>query len=198
MSPASARALRRRRVAELRAAEPDLSLRQMADRLGISRDTVTRDLEEIDRAAADSAPPTDEPVRPVDDSAPQASAGDSPVSVTPAAEDAPPAEPVQAAGPDRPAETAPTALPRRTPAEEVVIDLGQWPSLRRDLAVLASAGLSHQEAIAQAVNVLAAGYRQGITRQRIQPGPFVVRDVIVGPLLPDQFRPRKPTVPERA
>lgn len=59
MTPADARALRRRKVAELRAAEPGLSLRQMAERLGLSRDTVTRDLNEIDRRAAESAPPAD-------------------------------------------------------------------------------------------------------------------------------------------
>ncbi|MFJ9381917.1 HTH domain-containing protein [Streptomyces sp. NPDC101455] len=62
MTPADARALRRRKVAELRAAEPDLSLRQMAERLGLSRDTVTRDLDEIGRRAAESAPPAGRPV----------------------------------------------------------------------------------------------------------------------------------------
>ncbi|MFM9653133.1 helix-turn-helix domain-containing protein, partial [Streptomyces galilaeus] len=109
-------------MAELRAAEPELSLRQMAERLGISRDTVTRDLEEIDREAAGSAPPAgpaDEPVRPVDDSAPQASDGGSPVSATPAAEPEPPAEPGSATVSGRSAETAPAdatavrPLPRR-------------------------------------------------------------------------------------
>jgi DNA-binding transcriptional MocR family regulator len=70
VTPADARALRRRKVAELRAAEPDLSLRQMAERLGLSRDTVTRDLAEIDRRAAESAPPADGPRAPVAETAP--------------------------------------------------------------------------------------------------------------------------------
>lgn len=196
MSPASARTLRRRRVAELRAAEPELSLRQMADRLGISRDTVRRDLEEIDREAAGSAPPAtpaDAPVRPVDDSAPQASEGASPASATPAAEDAPPAEPGSATAPGRSAEPAPADLPRRTVAEELVLDLGQWPGLRRDLAVLAVTGMSAQEAIATAVRVLAVGYRQGIASGAIGQGPFNVLGVSVGPPLPNQFGPRRPS-----
>ena len=60
MTPASARSLRRAKVAELRAAEPNLSLRRMAARLGLSRDTVTRDLAELDRQAAQAAPQANE------------------------------------------------------------------------------------------------------------------------------------------
>ncbi|MET8826556.1 helix-turn-helix domain-containing protein [Streptomyces sp. NPDC004610] len=80
MSPESARAHRRREVADLRAAEPDLSLRQMAERLEISRDTVTRDLEVLGLPVPGRSPAD----RPVADSAPQASPGDP-------AEPAPPA-----------------------------------------------------------------------------------------------------------
>jgi DeoR/GlpR family transcriptional regulator of sugar metabolism len=60
VTPASARSLRRAKVAELRAAEPNLSLRRMAARLGLSRDTVTRDLAELDRQAAQAAPQANE------------------------------------------------------------------------------------------------------------------------------------------
>lgn len=198
MTPSSARALRRRRVAELRAAEPSLSLRQMADRLGISRDTVTRDLEEIDRSAAETAPPADPQEHPSAETAPQVSAGGGAESATPAAEDAPTAEPEAATGPGRTAEFAPADLPRRVSPQRLDIDLRQWPALRRDLAVLASTGLTAQEAIAQAVTVLAAGYRQGLAQRRIVPGPFVVRDVTVSPLQPARLEPRRPAPPEGA
>ncbi|MFG2699561.1 HTH domain-containing protein [Streptomyces sp. NPDC048386] len=187
MSPASARALRRRRVAELRAAEPDLSLRQMADRLGISRDTVTRDLDEIDRAAAEDRP-AEPSVRPVDDSAPQltedttAAAGtDSAPSAAPVAEAAPPAEDTSA------------ALPRRIrPRSELTLDLGRSPALRRGLAELAATGLSPEALIAQAVVVLAVSYREGVARGDIRPdAPFLVRGTTVGPPEPGHAVPRR-------
>lgn len=188
MSPASARALRRRRVAELRAAEPGLSLRQMAERLGISRDTVTRDLEEIDRAPAESAPPADEPVRPVDDPAPQLREGGRLAS----AGDASPDETKSATGYGRSVDAVSAALPRRIAAEELVIDLGRRPGMRRDLAALADTGLSHQDLIGQAVYALAIAYQQAISAGHIPPGPFAIRSLTVGPLLPDEFGPRSP------
>lgn len=209
MTPADARALRRRRVAELRAAEPDLSLRQMAERLGLSRDTVTRDLAEIDQRAAEDAPPAQAVAKPVAhsapvaddspadgedgkaavaDSAPQASAG--------VVEVAPPAEPVAevvAVGDRerRPLAVTRTRLPRRLADTELTIDLAQWPALRRDLAVLAETGVSPEALINQAVVVLAHGYQQGVRIGAIRPDrPFVVRDLIVGP--PRSHRPRRP------
>lgn len=197
MTPASARALRRRRVAELRAAEPDLSLRQMADRLGISRDTVTRDLEAIDRQAADVRPPADEPNQPVADSAPQVREADDVVAETgadavdepgrAAAEDRPPAEP---AAVDQVAESAPHPLPRRIrPSDELVIDLSRYPALRRDLAVLKATGLSPEALVAKAVIVLAFGYRQAVNAGRIRPDqPFIVQDMTVGPPIPSPRR----------
>lgn len=195
MTPSSARALRRRRVAELRASEPSLSLRQMADRLGISRDTVTRDLDEIDREAADSAPQVGrpEPVAealsagsaPVADPAPQVSDGGRaarPVageaSATPVTQDRPPAE-----------------LPRRVSAERLEIDLRQWPGMRRDLAVLASTGLDHQELIDFAVRTLAAGYRQGLADGVIGQGRFLVRGMRVSPYVSGPVVPRRPEPP---
>ena len=72
MTPADARALRRRRAADLRDAEPGLSLRKMARRLGVSRDTVARDLEEHDRRAAESAPPVEVAAAEVAEAAPPA------------------------------------------------------------------------------------------------------------------------------
>ncbi|MFJ4687080.1 HTH domain-containing protein [Streptomyces sp. NPDC088789] len=75
MTPSSARAMRRRRVAELRAAEPRLSFRQMAARLEISRDTVRRDLAALG-LAAESAPPAGAADRPVSHTAPPAAGTD--------------------------------------------------------------------------------------------------------------------------
>lgn len=186
MSPASARALRRRRVAELRAAEPDLSLRQMADRLGVSRDTVTRDLAEIDQDPAGTAPPAGrpEPVAEASsaagsatgaeaaDPAPQVSGGgrtDQPVageaSAAPVAQDRPPA-----------------GLPRRVAEPLAGIDVSQWPALRRDLAVLAQSGRSAEALVHQAVVALAYGYRQALDRGDLQPGqPFIVSGMTLRP-----------------
>jgi DNA-binding transcriptional MocR family regulator len=196
VTPSSARALRRRRVAELRAAEPGLSLRQMADRLGVSRDTVTRDLAEIDRGAAESAPPAGRPepvaeqttaaeragLAPVADPAPQVSEGGrtgdampGEASAHPVAQDRPPAQ-----------------LPRRVSAERLEIDLRRRPGMRRDLAVLADLGLGHEDLIDFALQVLATGYRQGLADGVIRPGLFKVLGMKVAPLLPDQFGPRKP------
>ncbi|MFJ6386421.1 helix-turn-helix domain-containing protein [Streptomyces sp. NPDC091972] len=190
MTPASARALRRRRVADLRAAEPDLSLRQMADRLGISRDTVTRDLEALDREAADIRPPAEAPDGPVADSAPQVSEGDDVVAETGTdqvdeagrrvAEDRPPAG---SAAADLVADAAPPRLPRRIRSgEELVIDLSRSPALRRDLAVLEATGLSPEVLVAKAVAVLRFGHEQAVRAGRLRPGdPFVALDVTVGP-----------------
>lgn len=197
MTPASARALRRRRVAELRAAEPDLSLRQMADRLGISRDTVTRDLEALDHQAAEVRPPAEESDQPVEDSAPQvrelddvvAETGTGAVDATgdQVAEVRPPAEVTVV---DQAAESAPPRLPRRIrPSEELVIDLSRWPALRRDLAVLEATGLSPEALVNQAVIVLAFGYKQAVSAGRIRPdSPFIVRDMTVSPPVPGPRR----------
>lgn len=160
----------------------------MAERLGVSRDTVTRDLEEIDRAAAEDLPPADPSGRAAGDSAPPAEAAAGEV-----AEDLPPAEEVAAAV-VRPAETPPPALPRRASQAELVIDLDGWPALRRDLAVLAATGRSAEALINQAVVCLAYGYRQGVRLGQIRPDrPFTVQAVTVGQ--PGHAVPRAP-VPE--
>jgi DNA-binding CsgD family transcriptional regulator len=175
VTPASARSLRRRKVADLRVAEPGLSLRQMAKRLGISRDTVRRDLDDIDRASSQTAPQASEGAA---ESAP-------PVEVAAAvvAETAPPAEDPGAHAVEAVAQPAPVArLPRRMADTELTIDLARWPALRRDLAVLAETGISPEGLINQAVVVLAFGYRQGVRSGAIRPDrAFVVRDMAVGP-----------------
>ena len=185
MTPATARDLRRRAVAELRAAEPGLSLRQMADRLNISRDTVTRDLEALDRAAAENAPPAEAAADPVDDSAPQASmraaAEKAPVAESPTvvvAEDLPPAE-----ASDRPAETVSATLPRRVADPLADMDVSRWRALRRDLALLAQTGDRAEALVHQAVVAVAHAYRQALARGDIAPGvPFLVRSAQLTPL----------------
>nr|WP_268239981.1 HTH domain-containing protein [Streptomyces fuscichromogenes] len=182
-------------MAELRAAEPSLSLRQMADRLGISRDTVTRDLEEIDRAAADPAPPAEQPVGPVGETAPQASHAVPAVADTDGAvvaETAPPAEPV--------AEARPAGLPQRMPRRQVLaLDLDRWPALRRGLAELAPTGLSPESLVSQAIVVMAYGFREGIAKGHLQPDePFIVRDMVVAPPAPGRALPRRPVPPAPA
>jgi len=224
VTPADARALRRRKAADLREAEPGLSLRKMARRLGVSRDTVARDLEEHDRRAAGSAPPVEDVAEPVAhsapvvdalaadaedgrgaavDSAPQASdvaAESAPPVVVAAAEAAEVAPPTQDSIPDEAqavAHPAPAARqPRRLADTELTIDLRQWPGLRRDLAVLAETGVSPEALINQAVVVLTHGYKQGVRCGAIRPDrPFVVRDLIVGP--PRSY-PRRPAPPRDA
>ncbi|MBK3575109.1 helix-turn-helix domain-containing protein [Streptomyces sp. MBT65] len=199
MTPADARTLRRRKVADLRAAEPGLSLRQMARRLGLSRDTVSRDLDEISRRAAEGAPPVEAVAAVVDvpaseaedgpeaadDSAPQPGEGAAEVAPPVGAEVVVVAEPLAEVAGDGYRERRPLArarLPRRLADTELTIDLTQWPALRRDLAVLAETGISPEALINQAVVVLAHGYRQGLRSGVIRPDrPFVVRDLIVGP-----------------
>ncbi|MFJ2514668.1 helix-turn-helix domain-containing protein [Streptomyces griseoviridis] len=186
MTPATARAMRRRRVADLRAAEPDLSLRQLADRLGISRDTVTRDLEALDRTPAEPAPPADRPaapVRPVDETAPQVSAGSAttgPASAGPAAgrpgpvdravrpvdETAPPAAP----GGRTAADSAPLPVRRDLLAG---IDVSRAPALRRDLAILAQTGDRAEALVHQAVVAFAHAYRRAIAAGDIEAGARV-------------------------
>ncbi|AVV46433.1 HTH domain-containing protein [Streptomyces sp. ID05-04B] len=185
-----------RRTLVRQLSEQGLTRRAIAERLGVSKDTVRRDLEAIAREDEPDGAPHDAPDEP---DAPQVSDPDEPDG---APQDAPPAEPdsddePNDAAPDAPAEPV-AQLPRRVSPQRLEIDLRQWPALRRDLAVLASTGLALEEAIAQAVGVLAAGYRQGLAQRRIVPGPFVVRGMTVGPLQPARLVPRRPAPPEGA
>jgi hypothetical protein len=203
VSPASARALRRRRVAELRAAEPELSLRQMADRLGISRDTVTRDLEAIDQEAADNRPPAETPDpaaeapsagdaaegAPVADPAPQVSEGGrsgSPsagaVSAGQVPQERPPAD-----EPDRvaqaPADEVAEPVADGGAGQRLVIDLSRHPGLAEDLALLETTGATTAEVIDYAVDRLAATVRNARARGLLAEGQrFQVVNIRLRPL----------------
>ncbi|NUP19851.1 MAG: hypothetical protein HOZ81_27985 [Streptomyces sp.] len=172
-------------VRQLRA--EGLSQRATARRLKISKDTVRRDWERLDaEAAPDDAPPG----ATGDADAPQASE----VAVEERAPvDEPAGEPVPQEADGRAPQDAPPAgpgapLPRRVAQPEVIhLDA----VMRRDLAVLAPTGHLPEDLIRTALAVLAAGYRDGVRAGAIEPGPFSVLGVRVGPLLPDHFGPRR-------
>ncbi|MET9089658.1 helix-turn-helix domain-containing protein [Streptomyces sp. NPDC004237] len=176
-----------------------LSQRQIARRLGISKDTVRRDLETL----ASHDEPQDEPLaepddEPDDPDAPQVSESAAPAGA-PGDEpgDEPPAEPESPTVADRPIGDAPPALPRRIPArQQLVIDLDRSPTLRRALADLGVTGVDTEVLVGQAVVALAVGYRVGVARDRIQPdAPFIVRAMEVGPSAPARAAPRRPVPP---
>jgi len=151
----SRRNLRRANVRQLSQREPDLSHRQIAERLGISKDTVRRDLDALaEETGADGA----EPDAPVEPTAPQVSRG------------------VDA--PDEPRR----GLPRRIAPLAGAPDLSQWPALRRDLAVLAQSGMSAEALVHQAVVAVAHAYRQALDRGGLRPGDrFIVGAVDLRP-----------------
>lgn len=160
MTPSSARQLRRAKVAQLVRDEPDLSHREMAQRLGVSRMTVARDLEELARdvppAEAVTADTAAQP-EPLAHAGPQVTDG-----VTPGVAQA----------------VTPPALPRRVAQPLAGVDLSQWPAVRRDLAVLAQSGLSAEAVAHQAIVATAYAYRQALARGDLQAGqPFLIRDV---------------------
>lgn len=172
MSAASSRRnLRRANVRQLSQREPELSHRQIAERLGISKDTVRRDLDALAReggAGPDAPPAPEEPI------APQVSVG----GADGAGEDAP----------DEP----PRALPRRMAPLAGAPDLSQWPALRRDLAVLAQSGMSAESLVHQAIVAMAHSYRQALDRGDLQPGVrFLVSGMTLRPaaLLADRAVP---------
>lgn len=156
MTPADARSLRRRRVAELRAAEPGLSLRQMAKRLGISRDTVRRDLDDIDRASSQGAPSSDA----VSQTAPQASGSVAAESAT--RDEASASGPLQGA--------TPAGLPRRVAQPLAGVDLAQWPAMRRDLADLVRSGRTAEGVAHMAITAVAHAYRQALANGELKVG----------------------------
>lgn len=150
MSAASSRRnLRRANVRQLSQREPDLSHRQIAERLGISKDTVRRDLDATaEETGADGAEPD--------------------------APDEPPAPQVSAGGADGAGEDAPDELGCELPGRMAPLagapDLSQWPALRRDLALLAQSGSSVEALVHQAVVAVAHSYRQALARGELQPG----------------------------
>ncbi|MFD9445484.1 helix-turn-helix domain-containing protein [Streptomyces sp. NPDC060006] len=185
-----ARSERRKLVAELRAAEPGLSLRQMARRLGLSRDTVRRDLDDINQQAALSATPVAEPAPPVAGYATADAGGADPVTHTApqvnggsadgAADSAPPAEASAPAVAQRAPLvqrlTGPLALPDE-------VDLRQWPAVRRDLATLAQTGVPVEKLVHDAIVTMAHHYRKALAAKVIERGQsFTVHDMTLRPL----------------
>ncbi len=168
------RRLRREQLRRLTTDEPGLSHRQLAKRLGVSKDTVRRDLE----ALAHEEERADAP------DAPQVSEGG-------AHEDAPPGAPGDAGAP---AEDAPGAagapLPRRVAQPLADMDVSQWRALRRDLAVLVLTGHPAEAMVHQAVVALAHCYRQALARGELEHGqPFLVSGMTLRPLAPAADRP---------
>lgn len=179
MTPSSARELRRKRVAQLRRDEPDLSVRAMAQRLGLSRDTVRRDLEELERQGAQSAPPGRE-------GAPDVVQRDAPVAQS--------APRVPGGGAQEAVQFAPSAgLPRRVAQPLAGVDLSQWPAVRRDLAVLAQTGRTAEALAHQAITALAHHYARALARGDIERGQeFIVSSITLRPLSPAGGRMPEP------
>ncbi|MFI1767498.1 HTH domain-containing protein [Streptomyces sp. NPDC020800] len=127
---------RRAMVAELLRQEPGISQRSIAARLGVSKDTIRRDVDAIEAAQRQAAPrPADAEPEPAPD-APQRAEDDAPPST-----------------PDAP----PVALDDAPPgADHLTVPLGD--QLRAGLATLAEAGHSPEDAVRLAVAVLARAY----------------------------------------
>lgn len=156
------RRLRREQLRRLTTDEPGLSHRQLAKRLGVSKDTVRRDLEalaqEPEHHDAPGAPQVSEGG--ADDDAPTGALGDS-----------------HAPTPDAPGEPPP-GLPRRVADPLAGMDVSQWRAVRRDLAVLTLSGCSAEAAVHQAVVAVAHFYRQALARGELEQGqPFLVTDM---------------------
>lgn len=188
MSPENARAVRRARLARLLEDEPGLTRKELAQRLGLKKDTLRRDLAALAEERARSAregqsvraqcadePARDAPALEPAHPAPQVTEGAAQNAPEPRTDDAP-----AAAGEAQRAH--PVRLPRRGHGARVEMDLRAWPAMRRDLAVLAQTGRTTEELISQAVVVLAYGYRQALARGDLAPGqPFVVTDLTLRP-----------------
>jgi DNA-binding transcriptional MocR family regulator len=134
-----------------------LSRRQIAARLGISKDTVRRDLRQPEQECA---------------------AGHTPDAPGDAPEGAP-----QVAPPPGPG--APVGAPAPAVAHDgarLVVDLSQRLGLADDLAVLARTGRSPAELLGQAVGAVADAYRAALRDGRIEPGvPFFLPPVALRP-----------------
>ncbi|MFF8980209.1 DeoR family transcriptional regulator [Streptomyces cellulosae] len=188
MSAITARRLRREQLRRLTEAEPGLSHRALAQRLGVSKDTVRRDLEAMAQQAlrrgATAAPQA------VEGGASDAAPGGAPApravergAAEPAPGGAPAPQPVEGGAVDAAPGGAPVPLPRRSTAGQLVLDLADRPGLRRDLALLAQTGCTAEDLVTTAVRVLAAGYGRGLAAGHVRPGrPFAVTGVSVGPL----------------
>ncbi|MFF0138021.1 helix-turn-helix domain-containing protein [Streptomyces sp. NPDC005227] len=175
MTPHSARSVRRARVRQLAQTEPDLSQREMAERLGISKDTVRRDLEAIAQESSESLAHT----------APQVTEGGAAMVQAACARCAT----GMTGGADPAAQIAPAAaLPRRIVEQVGSQAMSRCGGCGRDLALLAQTGKTVNQIVHQAIAALAIGYRAALARGEIEPGaPFVVR----GMTLETAPRPRR-------
>lgn len=150
-----------RRTLVRQLADEGLSQRQIAVRLGISKDTVRRDLRQDVRqpeqdSAAGQAP--DEPQDP-----PQGAPGDAP-----------------APGPGAPPETV--AHPVAQGGARLVLELDQMPRLAADLAVLARSGWSAVDVLGRAVGAVADAYRLALREGLIDEGvPFFLPPIELRP-----------------
>jgi len=148
---------RRTLVRQLR--DEGLSQRAIARRLGVGKDTVRRDLEQDEPAAAPDDTPPGEPDTVA---APQVGLAE-----------------VEEAAPGGAPQDAPVAqLPRRVADPLAGMDVSQWRALRRDLAVLAQTGSSPESLVHLAVVALAHQYGKELAAGRLKPGErFVVRSM---------------------
>lgn len=141
-------ALRQRRAAVRQLADEGLSQRRIARRLGVSKDTVRRDLAELAQAdATDADPPTplasSASATPAPDGEPPAPEG----CATPAPDDEPPAP-----------EPAPPP-PAGAPLPDDWLAIGLDDDLRDHLQVLQSTGRTLSAAIREAVEHYADAHR---------------------------------------
>lgn len=153
MSAASGRRnLRRENVRQLIEREPELSHRQIADRLGVSKDTVRRDLDAlVQEAGAEGAEP-DAPVAPqVSGGGAEPGAFSAPPTAHSGAPDAPPADPAQ----DEPV---------------LRIRLARRPRMLRSLCALREAGLKAPAVIDTVLAAFVGSYRQALAQGQLKPG----------------------------
>ncbi|MFE3855274.1 hypothetical protein ACFXPN_29600 [Streptomyces griseorubiginosus] len=179
MSPENARAVRRARLARLLKEEPALTRKELAQRLGLKKDTLRRDLEAIAHDAPAQEAPAQEsaahnaPALP----AHQVNAGEAPDAQDVRAGAEPAAHvPAHDAHPAREV----LHLPRRSAHQRLEMDLAGRPAMRRDLALLAQSGRTVEELVHQAVVSLAFGYRRALARGEVLPGEtFLVTELAV-------------------
>ncbi|MET7982551.1 HTH domain-containing protein [Streptomyces sp. NPDC005281] len=183
MTPGSARNVRRDRVRQLAQDEPELSHRAIGERLGVSKDTVRRDLGAVAQEEPDA----------VAQAAPQVSEGGARHGELGSA-DCATGEPGRPA-PDAQAAPRP-ALPQRMAqgmAQQCgALDLSRCAGCCRDLAILAQTGKSVDALVHQAIVAMAFGYRTALARGEVEAGaPFIVRDMT----LVTAVRPERVTDP---
>jgi hypothetical protein len=183
VTPGSARSVRRDRVRRLAQDEPELSHRAIGERLGVSKDTVRRDLEAMAQADPDAVAQT----------APQLSEGGADLAQGDGAGCATDAQ--DGAAPAAQSASRP-ALPQRMAQGMAqrcgAIDLSRCAGCCRDLAILAQTGKSVEALVHQAIVAMTFGYRTALARGDVEPGaPFIVRDMT----LVTAVRPERVTEP---